>query len=36
MLGLILHSSAFICEIVRGALASVDMRQLEAAHSIGE
>lgn len=35
MLVLILHSSAFICEIVRGALASVDLRQLEAAHAIG-
>ncbi len=32
---LTLYSSAFLCEIVRGALSSVDMRQLEAAHALG-
>lgn len=32
---LTLYSSAFLCEIVRGALSSVDMRQMEAAHAIG-
>lgn len=32
---LTLYSSAFLCEIVRGALNSVDMRQMEAAHALG-
>lgn len=32
---LTLYSSAFLCEIIRGALSSVDMRQMEAAHAIG-
>lgn len=32
---LTLYSSAFLCEIIRGALISVDMKQLEAAHSLG-
>ena len=35
LLVLTLYSSAFICEIIRGALASVDMKQLEAAHALG-
>lgn len=32
---LTLYSGAFLCEIIRGALSSVDMRQMEAAHAIG-
>lgn len=32
---LTLYASAFLCEIVRGALSSVDMKQMEAAHSLG-
>ena len=32
---LTLYSSAYITEIIRGALSSVDMKQMEAAHSIG-
>lgn len=32
---LTLYSSAFLCEVIRGALSSVDMRQMEAAHAIG-
>lgn len=32
---LTLYSSAFLCEIVRGALSAVDMRQMEAAHALG-
>lgn len=32
---LTLHSAAYLCEIVRGALGSVDMKQMEAAHAIG-
>lgn len=32
---LILYSSSFLCEIVRGALSSVDMKQKEAARALG-
>jgi His/Glu/Gln/Arg/opine family amino acid ABC transporter permease subunit len=32
---LTMYASAFITELIRGALSSVDMRQMEAAHSIG-
>ena len=32
---LTLYASAYITELVRGALSSVDMKQMEAAHSIG-
>lgn len=32
---LTLYSGAFLCEVIRGALSSVDMRQMEAAHAIG-
>ena len=32
---LTLYSSAYITELIRGALSSVDMKQMEAAHSIG-
>ena len=32
---LILYSSSFLCEIVRGALSSVDMKQKEAAKALG-
>ena len=32
---LTLYAAAFLCEIVRGALNSVDMRQMEAAHALG-
>lgn len=32
---LTLYSSAFLCEVIRGALSSVDMKQMEAAHAIG-
>lgn len=32
---LTLYSSAYITEIIRGALNSVDMKQMEATHSIG-
>jgi len=32
---LTLYSSAFLGEIVRGALSSVDMKQMEAAHALG-
>jgi His/Glu/Gln/Arg/opine family amino acid ABC transporter permease subunit len=32
---LTLYSGAYITEIIRGALSSVDMKQMEAAHSIG-
>lgn len=35
LIGLTLYSSAYITEIIRGALSSVDMKQMEAAHSIG-
>lgn len=35
LLVLTLYASAFICEIIRGALSSVDMRQMEAAHALG-
>lgn len=35
LLMLTLHSAAYLCEIVRGALNSVDMKQMEAAHAIG-
>ena len=30
-----LYSSAYLCEIIRGALSSVDFRQMEAAHAVG-
>lgn len=32
---LTLYSSAYITELIRGALSAVDMKQMEAAHSIG-
>lgn len=32
---LTLYSSAYITELIRGALSSVDMKQMEAAHSVG-
>lgn len=32
---LTLYSAAFLCEIIRGALSSVNMNQMEAAHAIG-
>ena len=32
---LTLYAAAFLCEIVRGAFNSVDMRQMEAAHALG-
>ena len=32
---LTLYAGAYLCEIIRGALGSVDARQLEAAHAIG-
>lgn len=35
LLILTLYAGAFICEIIRGALSSVDMRQMEAAHALG-
>lgn len=35
LITLTLYSGAFLCEIIRGALSSVDMRQMEAAHAIG-
>ena len=35
LLVLTMYASAFLCEIIRGALSSVDMRQMEAAHALG-
>lgn len=35
LLVMTLYSSAFICEIIRGALSSVDMKQMEATHALG-
>lgn len=32
---LTLYATSFLCEIVRGALGAVDMRQMEAAHALG-
>lgn len=32
---LTLYASAYITELIRGALSSVDMKQMEAAHSVG-
>lgn len=32
---LTLYAGAFLCEIIRGALSSVDLRQMEAAHAVG-